>query len=473
MQSHWINNMAHPGRGDTLEVCNPATEKLLDTIPKGNADEVNAAVEAARAAFPGWSALAPAERRNALIRAAQAIEKHTEAIAVLLTQEMGKTLAQSRAEVSGAADVVRQMADLALHLRSGSQMARMGEVNFQQRFARGVAACIVPWNYPVMVGVENAAANLAVGNTVVWKPSEKTPLSSRLIVELAFGHLPPGAVNVLLGDGLGAGDPLVRHPGVNLLVFVGSERTGRALGEICGRELKKAILELGGKDALIVDETVDIEAAAKLAASAAYANTGQICTSTERLYIARSVFEPFVEAMVRASKLIRVGDGMLPDSAMGPIVDQIQLGIIDAQVRDAKKRGATVHFGGVRQAGPGYFYSPTVLTGMPPDAVVMVEETFGPVAPCVPFDDFDEALALANATRYGLSAIVCTASAPRALKAVHVLKAGMVRINTMRGRSAGASSEPFGASGIGHGYGQEFLLELTQQKSVYWRGEPE
>jgi acyl-CoA reductase-like NAD-dependent aldehyde dehydrogenase len=473
MQTHWINNRAHPGQGETLEVHNPATEQLLDTIPKGNADEANVAVNAARKAFPGWSALAPAERRNALIRVAQEIEKHTEVVAVLLTQEMGKTLAQSRSEVAGAADVVRQMADLALHLRSGSQMARMGEVNFQQRFARGVAACIVPWNYPVMVGIENAAANLAVGNTVVWKPSEKTPLSSRLIVELAFGHLPAGVVNVLLGDGLGAGDPLVRHPEVNLLVFVGSERTGRALGEICGRQLKKAVLELGGKDALIVDETVDIEAAARLAASATYANTGQICTSTERLYIARSVFEPFVEALVSASKLIRLGDGMLPDSAMGPIVDHIQLGIIDAQVQDAKQRGAAVHFGGARLERPGYFYPPTVLTGLPLDASVMVEETFGPIAPCVPFDDFEEALALANATRYGLSAIVCTASAPRALKAVHVLKAGMVRINTMRGRSAGASSEPFGASGIGHGYGLEFLLELTQQKSVYWRGEPE
>jgi succinate-semialdehyde dehydrogenase/glutarate-semialdehyde dehydrogenase len=473
VQTHWIKNAAHAAStaGGTLDIVNPATGQHIDAIPKGDAESADAAVGAARAAFASWSALSPSARRDYLVKAALLIETHCEQIATLLTTEMGKTLAQSRGEVMGAADVVRQMSDLALHLRSGSQMARFGEVNFQQRFARGVAALVVPWNYPVMVGVENAAANLAVGNTVVWKPSEKTPLSSRLVAELAFGHLPAGCLNLLLGDGLGAGDPLVRHAGVDVVVFVGSERTGRRLGELCGASLKKVVLELGGKDPLIIDETVDVAAAARHAALATYTNAGQICTSTERIYIARQSFDAFVDALVRESAAIKLGDGLQAGVQMGPIVDGLQLATIALQVQDAVDRGACLRHGGMQLDRPGSFYPPTVLTGVDAASQLMQQETFGPVAPCFVFDDFDEALTMANDSRYGLSAMVCTSSAPRAIKALHTLNAGMVRINTMRGRSAGATSEPFGASGLGHGYGLEFLMELTRQKSIYWRAE--
>jgi acyl-CoA reductase-like NAD-dependent aldehyde dehydrogenase len=335
-----------------------------------------------------------------------------------------------------------------------------------------VAVCIVPWNFPVMVGLENVVPNLLVGNTVIWKPSEKTPLTSRVIVERVFDHLPPGVLNLVLGDGPSVGEPLVRHPGVDHLVFVGSERTGRHLSGICGSELKKAIIELGGKDPLIVDETVDVDAAARLAAEATYYNAGQICTSIERLYVARPIFEPFVEALVRESRALRIGDGLEAGVDMGPLVDHLQLARVIEHVDDAVRQGATVHCGGQRIERRGYFFPPTVLTNVRQDMPLMVDETFGPVAPCIPFDDFDEALALANQTRYGLAAMVCTTSAPRAIKAVHTLNAGMLRINTMRGRSPGSTSEPFAASGLGHGYGVEFLYELTRQKSVYWRTEP-
>jgi acyl-CoA reductase-like NAD-dependent aldehyde dehydrogenase len=473
MQTHWIDHQAVASDSPAIPVINPANETEVDTIPQGDAQDADRAVKAARRAFAGWSQWAPAQRREALKLAAGKIESHCEAISKLLTIEMGKTLVQSRGEVMGAADVMRQMGDFSLHLRAGSQMTRLGEVNFQQRCARGVAASIVPWNYPVMVGVENVAANLAVGNTVVWKPSEKTPLSSRMIAQLAFDHLPAGVVNVLLGHGPGAGDALVRHPGVDIVVFVGSERTGRALGALCGQHLKKIVLELGGKDPLVIDETVDIEKAAAFAALSTYTNAGQICTSTERIYVARSRFDEFVDRLAAHSAGLRVGDGLLAETQMGPIVDATQVQTIAAQVSDAIARGAQVHAGGERLSRQGYFFPPTVLTSVSKDSVLMNEETFGPVAPCFAFDDFDEALAMANDSRYGLSAIVCTTSAPRALQAVHQLNTGMLRINTMRGRSAGATSEPFGASGLGHGYGLEFLYELTRQKSVYWRAELE
>jgi acyl-CoA reductase-like NAD-dependent aldehyde dehydrogenase len=471
MQTHWINHCAVPGQGDGVAVVNPANEETLDTIPRGSAAIADEAVDAARRAFPNWAALAPNDRRNMLRVAAEKLARMRDELAPLFTREMGKPLAQATAELNAAIDLMRSTAELVTHLRSGNQMTASGELNFQHRQARGIALCIVPWNFPIMVGIENVVPNLLVGNTVIWKPSEKTPLTSRLIAAQAFDHLPPGVLNLVLGDGPGMGEPLVRHPGVDLLVFVGSERTGRYLAGICGEMLKKAIIELGGKDPLIVDETVDIKAAAKLAAEATYFNAGQICTSTERLYIARSVFDEFVEALVAESRAMKLGDGLEPGTQVGPLVDHLQLERVGQHVEEALRDGAQLRFGGKRIERRGYFYPPTVVTGVKHSARLMTEETFGPIAPCLPFDDFDEAITLANDSRYGLAAIVCTTSAPRAIKAIHELRAGMVRINTMRGRAPGATSEPFGASGLGHGYGVEFLYELTRQKSVHWRGE--
>ncbi len=472
VQTHWIENRAVPGGGAEIPVVNPANEQVIDSIPKGSAAEADAAVNAARRAFPAWAALSPNERRAAIRIAVDKLAGIRDELARLFTTEMGKPLAQATGEINTALDVARSFTELITHLRSGSQMSAGGELNFQQRVARGVAACIIPWNFPIAVGIENVVPNLLVGNTVVWKPSEKTPLGSRMIAEKAFGHLPPGVLNLLLGDGSGAGDPLVRHPGVDLLVFVGSERTGRNLAEVCGRDLKKAIIELGGKDPLIVDETVDVSVAARLGAEATYFNAGQICTSTERLYIARQIFDEYIEALIEESRNIRIGNGLEADVQMGPLVDRIQLNRVAEHVADAVARGARVRYGGQRLDRIGYFYPPTVVTDVVPDCRLMVEETFGPIAPCIPFDDFDEAIALANGTRYGLAAILCTTSAPRAIKAVHELNAGMVKINTMRGKAAGATSEPFGSSGLGHGYGVEFLYELTRQKSIHWRGAP-
>lgn len=472
MQTHWIDQCAVAETGDAIPVVNPATEQTLDAIPRGSAAIADQAVGAARRAAPAWAALAPNARRNLMRIAADKLTRQRDELARLFTQEMGKPLAQATTEINAAIDLIRSMSELVTHLRSGNQMVPSDELNFQHRQPRGVAVCIVPWNFPIMVGIENVVPNLLVGNTVVWKPSEKTPLTSRALVAQVFDHLPPGVLNLVLGDGPGMGEPLVRHPGVDLLVFVGSERTGRHLAGICGELLKKAVIELGGKDPLIVDETVDVKAAARLAAEATYFNAGQICTSTERLYVARQIFDEFVDALVDESHAMKIGDGLEAGTQMGPLVDHLQLARVTEHVDEALRRGASLRYGGKRLDRPGYFYPPTVMTGVARDTQLMIEETFGPVAPCIAFDDFDEAIALANESRFGLAAIVCTTSGPRAIKAIHALNAGMVRINTMRGRSPGATSEPFGASGLGHGYGVEFLWELTRQKSVHWRTEP-
>ena len=227
MQSNWIGNRPMPGGGSEIAILNPATEELIDSIPRGCQDDADAAVMAARAAFLSWSALSPVERRNAVRVAVDKLAVIRDEAAKLLTCEMGKPLPQASAEINTAIDTMRAFAELVVHVRSGQQMAPARELNFQHRVARGVAACVMPWNFPIAVGLENVVPNLLVGNTVVWKPSEKTPLTSRFIVERIFDHLPPGVCNLLLGDCESVGDPLVRHPQVDLLVFVGSERTGR------------------------------------------------------------------------------------------------------------------------------------------------------------------------------------------------------------------------------------------------------
>jgi acyl-CoA reductase-like NAD-dependent aldehyde dehydrogenase len=470
METNWIGNRAVPSdTSDALAVINPATEEALGAIPTGSAGDIGQAVAAARSAQAEWGGLSPVARRAALYEISSILLEHKEELARLNTMEMGKPLFLSRNEIVGAATAARQFGELAVHIRSGAQQAAHGELNFQQRFPRGVVGVIVPWNYPVALGVENVSAAIAVGNTVVWKPSEKTPLTSRRIAELAFSRLPAGVVNLVLGNGPGAGQPLVDHPDVNAILFVGSEATGRKIGESCGRNLKKVILELGGKDPLIIDETVDVEKAAALAIDAAYFNAGQLCTATERVYVARQIFEPFVEALTRQSKAIVQDDGLVDNVGMGPIVDRIQLDKIIDQVDRSVAAGAVLHCGGARVDRKGWFYPPTVITGVTADQPVMADETFGPVAPVVPFDDFDEAIALANDHRYGLAAVLCSNSAARSLKFLHEIRAGMLKVNAPPRKAPGGTSEPVGASGIGAGYGQELLLELTRQSSVQWK----
>lgn len=473
MRENWINGRGAPSRAtEEIAVVNPATEQVVETIPQGAREDVEDAVAAARAAQPAWAALSPNDRRNALRGVVARIAERRDEIARRLTEENGKPLAQARGEVGVAIDTATSFIELLPHLRSGNQGAMDADLIFQHREARGVAGCIVPWNFPIAVGLENVIPNLGVGNAVIWKPSEKTPLSSALIAETCFSELPPGVINLVLGNGPDCGEHLVRHDDIDLIVFVGSERTGRAIGAHCGGALKKAILELGGKDPFIVDDTVDIDRAAALCAEATYANAGQICTSTERIFVQRRIFDAFRDTLVDISARLRVGDGLEDGTEMGPLVDHLQLETVSGQIEDARRRGADVHTGGLRPNRVGYFYPPTVLSNVASDTRLMNEETFGPVAPLAAFDEFDEAIALANDCRYGLAAIVCTTSAPRAIEAVHKLQAGMVKINTMRGKAPGGTSEPFKSSGLGHGYGVEFLMEITRQKSVHWRAAP-
>jgi succinate-semialdehyde dehydrogenase/glutarate-semialdehyde dehydrogenase len=320
----------------------------------------------------------------------------------------------------------------------------------------GVVACLVPWNDPVAIACGLLGAALVTGNTVVFKPSERTPFSGTRLAELMGTELPPGVLTLLLGDER-AGRPLVADERVDVVVHVGASATGREIAEVCGRTFRKAIVEGGGKDALIVDRDVEPAWAAEQAAVGAFANAGQICTSVERIYVHEAIADDFVDELVRAAKATEIG----------PLVDERQRRVVQGHVDSAVEAGATVLAGGAVPGGPGSWYPPTVLVGVDDDMAVMREETFGPVAPVVVVATFDEALERASAGVYGLAATVLTGNQANAQRAWRRLPVGTVKINAVFGGAPGGAATPGRGSGLGHGYGPELLDELTRTKVVH------
>jgi acyl-CoA reductase-like NAD-dependent aldehyde dehydrogenase len=448
----------------TIAVLDPASGEEVDRIPAGDADAVDKAVTRARAARDSWATTEPAQRSEILKAAARRLRGNVDELAELQTRENGKPLADSRGGVEAGIAAIEQYAELGpLHRgRSLAGSVRASDSMIHQ--PHGVAAVLVPWNDPVAIALAQLAACLLTGNTVVLKPSEKTPLATARALELM--DLPNGIAGLLLGDER-AGRPLVSHDGVDVVLHTGSVETGREIAETCAGALKKAILELGGKDALIVDAGVDPDWAAEQAASGAFANAGQICTSVERIYVHAAVAEPFAAALTKRAEAIQVGGGLDPGTEMGPLIDEHQRSKVDSQVRDALQRGARILTGGEPEEGSGFFYPPTVIDEVEDSMALMREETFGPVAPICTVASFDEALAAADQTGYGLAASVLTPSQRNAQRACAELDVGTVKVNNVWGGAPGGAAEPRRQSGLGFGYGPELLDELTVTKVIH------
>ena len=447
-----------------LDVLDPATGEVLGRIPAGSPEAADAAVRAARAAQPGWARTAPAERGALLKAAARRLREHAAELAELQTREGGKPLADSLGGVEAGIGAIEQYAELGPLHRGRALQGGWDAADLMVYEPRGVVALLVPWNDPIAIACGQIAAALVTGNTVVYKPSEKTPLSGARLVELL--DLPDGILQLLHGDAR-AGRPLAAHPLVDLVIHTGSVQTGREVMEACVDRLGKALLELGGKDAMVVDAGVDPEWAAEQAAIGAFANAGQICTSVERIYVHRDVAEPFVEALVRRAETLRVGPGTDPATEMGPLIDADQRMWVHSHVEDALHNGAELRAGGHVPDGPGAFYPPTVLVGPPGDAPVITQETFGPVAAVRVVDSFADGLAEANQGEYGLAAVVLTPSHANAQRAWRELEVGTVKINAVFGGAPGGAAEPRRSSGLGFGYGPELLDEVTHTKVVH------
>jgi betaine-aldehyde dehydrogenase len=466
----WIaNRWVSAADGRVFEVRNPATEEVLDTVPRASAADVDRAVLAARAAFPDWRRTPGIEKCEKLHHAAAKIRADREGLAILLTREGGKPLPENRDEVEWIAACLDYYAEIGRDVvgRVIAPVARH-QFNFVVKEPFGVAGLIVPWNYPLLLLVWKLAPALAAGNTVVAKPSEWTPLSTLRLVR-AFEDLPEGVVNVVTGYGEEAGAPLVAHREVEVVAFTGSQSTGRKVAVACAEQLKKCHLELGGNDPLIVDEGVDLDVAARGAAWAGFLNMGQVCTSAERFFVVGRAYDEFVERFVAFTRSLRIGDPLGPDVDLGPMINAAQREKVETKVAEAVAAGARVLAGGKRPEAfsRGYFFEPTAIVDVKPELSLLREETFGPVAPIVRCRDIDEAIALADRSEYGLGASIYTNDLEHAMRAAEAIHAGTFWINDpLTDNDAG----PFGGmrrSGLGRELGSEGIEDFRDSKHVH------
>jgi acyl-CoA reductase-like NAD-dependent aldehyde dehydrogenase len=448
---------------DELVVTDPATGDVVGRLPCSEPDGL---VRVARRAQAAWARTGAGERAGALKAGAARLRAAAAEIALLQTREGGKVLADSRGGVEAGIAAIEQYAELGPLHRGRALQGDWDATDLMIRVPRGVAALCLPWNDPVAIACAQIAANLVVGNTVICKPSERTPLATAEVLRLLNAELPEGVLQLAVGDGA-LGASLAAHAGVDIVVHVGSVATGRSVAAACAARGAKAVLELGGKDPMIIDAGVDPAWAAEQAAVGCFANAGQICTSVERIYVHASLADAFVDELVNRAKSLRLGPGTDPATEMGPLVDDRQRAVVDGHVRAAVEAGAELRCGGAPVEGPGSFYPPTVLTGVRQGMAVVEDETFGPVAAVQVVASFGEALALAGSTRYGLAAVVLTPDMGHAQRAVRELAVGTVKVNAAFGGAPGGAASPHGASGEGFGYGPELLDELTRVRVVH------
>ncbi|MDX6728186.1 MAG: hypothetical protein QOK49_2991 [Baekduia sp.] len=451
---------------DTITISDPSTGEPVGTIDVADARAVDAAVTAARSALPAWSTTPATERAAALKRIAAAMRAHAGELAAANARESGKLLADAQGGVQAGAGTVEQFAELGPLHRGRALEGDPYAYDAMRHEPRGVVAALVPFNDPIAIAAQGLAAALATGNTVVFKPSERTPFCSALLAGLFAAELPDGVVTLLQGDAR-TGRPLVAHDGVDAILHTGAADTGRAIARAAAARGAHAVLELGGNDALVIDADVDPDWAAAQAASGAFANAGQICVAVERIYVHEAIAAPFLGALARRAAELRLGPATDPATTLGPLVDERARTAVHAQVAAALAAGARALTGGAPVEGPGTFYPATVLTGVADDAAVMAQETFGPVAPVRVVGTFEEGIRRANASPYGLAATALTCSQQHAAQAAADLRAGTVKVNDVWGGAPGGAAHPRGISGAGLGHGPELLDGLTQVKAVH------
>jgi succinate-semialdehyde dehydrogenase/glutarate-semialdehyde dehydrogenase len=449
-----------------LEHVSPVTGEVCGATVCATPDEVTGAVDGAHAAFASWRRTAPGERGALLREAAAAVRRDADELGDLLCRTTGRLLRQSRDSARVAADLLEEAGTTGLG-DAGRTLAGAPEaLDVVRREPRGVVAVVTPWNdpYPAAAGLLSAA--LVTGNTVVHKPSERSALPGYELARRIAACLPSGVLNIVNGDGE-TGEALVGDDRVALVAHVGSTAAGRRIAAVAGARGARVLLENGGKDPLVVDAGVDPAWAAEQIAIGAFTNTGQLCTSVERVYVHESVADAVVEELARRAEAMEVGTPDDEATALGPLVDERQRGVVAAHVQAAVAAGARLVTGGRRLERPGCFYPPTVLDHCTDEMAVLTEETFGPVAAVRRVASFKEALACAGSGRYGLAATVLTPDLGHAMEAATELEVGTVKVNAVFGGAPGGSADPRRASGGGAGYGPDLLREMTVLKAVH------
>jgi succinate-semialdehyde dehydrogenase/glutarate-semialdehyde dehydrogenase len=455
--------------GETLSVEDPATGEALCSVADATADDAVAALDAAVAAQADWAAAPPNERSEILHRAFQMMSERADELALLMTLEMGKSLTESRGELTYAAEFFRWFSGEALRLDGYYKTAGNGQSRvLVMRQPVGPCYFITPWNFPTAMGTRKIGPAIAAGCTMVVKPAQQTPLSMLALARLLQDcGLPDGVLNVITSSSSSeVSAPIIGDPRLRKLSFTGSTEVGRKLMTQASEQVLKTSMELGGNAPFLVFDDADLDAAVDQAMVAKMRNMGEACTSANRFHVHESVAEDFAQRLSKRMQSLTLGHGADEGVEVGPLIDDDQRGKVSELVDDAVGKGAQCLTGGKRREGAGYFYEPTVLSGVPEDARLLREEIFGPVAPVVPFADEDEAIAAANRTEFGLVAYVFTQNLDRAFRVCEALESGMVGLNQGLVSNAGA---PFGGvkqSGLGREGGNEGIAEYLETKYV-------
>lgn len=456
--------------GKYFATLNPATEQVIAQVAEAGVEDVDRAVRSARTAFDGaWGRMRAAGRGQLLFRFADVIRQHQDELIELESLNSGKPVsAIRRQDLPAVLDTLRYYAGWADKINGQVIPARTDALTYTVREPLGVVGAIVPWNFPLMIGMWKIAPALACGCTVVLKPAEVTPLTALRLGELALlAGLPPGVLNVVPGFGGIAGAALVNHPDVDKVTFTGSPAVGREILRGAAGNLKRVTLELGGKSANIIFPDADLDAAVKAAASGIFFNSGQVCSAGSRILAHADVYEDVVRRLAKRAERIRLGDPRDSATTMGPLVSKAQMNRVLEYIAIGRGEGARVVTGGARHAATGYFVSPTVFADVQPEMRISQEEIFGPVAAVIRFEDEDDALRIANGTRYSLAAGVWTANIGRVHRLGRRLKAGTVWVNTFGPTDVRL---PWGGardSGFGREHGEAAIENFTEPK-VMW-----
>jgi succinate-semialdehyde dehydrogenase/glutarate-semialdehyde dehydrogenase len=470
----FIDGQWTPARsGARQNVTNPATRGIIDTVPTGAAEDADIAIRSAERAFQKWKVTPVAERARLQKKAAQLMRDRAQEIGRVLTTELGRPLAGSVSEIQRSADLLDVYAEEGLRIHAEMPLTGVaGEKVIITREPVGVVIAITPFNYPITLLTFKLGAALIAGCTMVAKPAEDTPLSTLMLAELFHqAGFPAGCFNVVTGRGRAIGMNMIEHPVPRKVAFTGGTAAGKAIAAAAAGTMKRVTLELGGQCPAIVCADADIAVAAAAIARHAFANSGQFCYRVNRVYVERPVYDAFLDGLLRQVEKLDVGDGLTSSCALGPLVNEKIYRNSEAQIADARRRGARIAIGGERLTGGvydgGWFMPPTVIADADHSMLVMTEETFGPVLGVAPFDDREQALARANDTRYGLAGFVFSRNVAAALTLAERIEAGSVWINNIQRSSHDA---PFGGmkeSGVGREKGRYGIDAYLEYKTIY------
>ncbi len=454
--------------GKTIPVLNPATEEVIGTVAHAGRDDLDRALAAADRGFKAWRKVSVFDRYKIMRKAADLLRSRADDIARIMTLEQGKPLAEAKGETLAGADVIDWFAEEGRRAYGRVIPARVDGVHqLVIKEPVGPVAAFTPWNFPINQVVRKASAALATGCSIIVKGPEETPAAcAELVRAFVDAGVPAGVINLVYGVPAEISEYLIAHPVIRKVTFTGSTAVGKQLAALAGQHMKRVTMELGGHAPAIVFEDADVEQAVKILSANKYRNAGQVCVSPTRFLVHEKVYERFVDGFTAAAKALKVGDGLDPETRMGPLAHNRRIDAMEGFVADAMAKGAKIRTGGKRIGNKGYFFEPTVMTDLPPDARILNEEPFGPLAPIMPFKDFDGVLAEANRLPYGLAAYAYTRSVKTATALSDGIESGMLSINH---HGLALPEVPFGGvkdSGYGSEGGAEAIEPYLVTKFV-------